>query len=122
MITSPSTGVNSTAWDFVAHYSPINAWVPKNIVVVNTRVFDRLDADTQTAFLAAADTAQAHGWKMLKAEATSMTVALVENGITVYDPSAELTAGLQAIGATMLENWNAKASDSARTVLKAYED
>eukprot|EP00581_Thalassiosira_minuscula_P023414 CAMPEP_0184413832 /NCGR_PEP_ID=MMETSP0738-20130409/7526_1 /TAXON_ID=385413 /ORGANISM="Thalassiosira miniscula, Strain CCMP1093" /LENGTH=252 /DNA_ID=CAMNT_0026772689 /DNA_START=31 /DNA_END=786 /DNA_ORIENTATION=+ len=54
MITSPSTGVNSTAWDFVTHYSPINAWVPKNIVVVNQRVFDKLSDDTKAAVLAAA--------------------------------------------------------------------
>jgi len=120
MITSPSTGVNSTAWDFVTHYTPINAWVPKNIVVVNQRMFDGLDADTQAAVLAAADTAQTRGWDMSQAEATSMTEALAENGITVYAPSAELTAGLQEIGATMLESWNMNASDSAKDILAAY--
>lgn len=122
MITSPSTGVNSTAWDFVTHYSPINAWVPKNIVVVNQRMFDGLDADTQAAVLAAAETAQTRGWEMSAAEATSMTDALAENGITVYEPSAELVAGLQEIGATMLDTWNANASDSAKAILDAYNN
>lgn len=122
MITSPSTGVNSTAWDFVTHYSPINAWVPKNIVVVNKRMFDGLDAETQAAVLAAADVAQARGWEMSQAEADSKTAALAENGIVVYDPSADLVEGLQAIGATMLENWNANASDSAKAVLDAYNN
>lgn len=122
MITSPSTGVNSTAWDFVTHYTPINAWVPKNIVVVNQRMFDGLDADTQAAVLAAAETAQTRGWDMSAMEATSMTAALAENGITVYEPSAELVEGLQAIGATMLENWNANASDSAKAILEAYQN
>lgn len=120
MITSPSTGVNSTAWDFVTHYTPINAWVPKNIVVVNQRMFDRLDADTQAAVLAAAAAAEARGWEMSAAEAESMTTALSENGIIVYEPSADLIAGLQGIGETMLETWNAAASDSARAVLNAY--
>jgi TRAP-type C4-dicarboxylate transport system substrate-binding protein len=122
MITSPSTGVNSTAWDFVTHYTPINAWVPKNIVVVNQRMFNGLDADTQAAVLAAADAAQTRGWDMSAMEATSMTTALAENGITVYEPSAELVAGLQAIGATMLENWNANASDSAKAILEVYQN
>jgi TRAP-type C4-dicarboxylate transport system substrate-binding protein len=122
MITSPSTGVNSTAWDFVTHYTPINAWVPKNIVVVNQRMFDGLDANTQAAVLAAAETAQTRGWDMSAMEATSMTAALAENGITVYEPSAELVEGLQAIGATMLENWNANASDSAKAILDAYQN
>lgn len=122
MITSPSTGVNSTAWDFVTHYSPINAWVPKNIVVVNQRMFDGLDAETQAAVLAAAATAEARGWEMSAAEATTMTAALAENGITVYEPSAELISGLQDIGATMLDNWNANASDSAKAILEAYSN
>lgn len=121
MITSPSTGVNSTAWDFVTHYSPINAWVPKNIVVVNQRMFDALDADTQAAVLAAADAAEARGWEMSAAEAENMTAALAENGIIVYEPSAELVEGLQGIGATMLENWKASASESALAILEAYQ-
>lgn len=122
MITSPSTGVNSTVWDFVTHYTPINAWVPKNIVVVNQRVFDGLDADTQAAVLAAAEAAEVRGWEMSAAEAESMTAALAENGITVYPPSAELIEGLQAIGATMLGTWDAAASDGARAVLEAYNN
>jgi len=122
MITSPSTGVNSTAWDFVTHYSPINAWVPKNIVVVNKRMFDGLDADVQKAVLAAAQTAQTRGWEMSKAEATSMTTALADNGITVYEPSPALVEGLQGIGATMLENWKASASDSAKAILESFEN
>jgi TRAP-type C4-dicarboxylate transport system substrate-binding protein len=122
MITSPSTGVNSTAWDFVTHYTPINAWVPKNIVVVNKRMFDGLDTDTQAAVLTAADAAQTRGWEMSAAEAESMTAALAENGITVYDPSAELVAGLEGIGATMLENWKANASATALAILDAYNN
>lgn len=120
MITSPSTGVNSTAWDFVTHYTPINAWVPKNIVVVNQRVFDRLDAEIQTAVLTAAKAAETRGWDMSAAEAESMTAALAENGITVYEPSSKLIEGLQSIGEAMLESWDASASTGARAVLTAY--
>jgi len=122
MITSPSTGVNSTAWDFVTHYTPINAWVPKNIVVINQRMFDGLDDETQAAVLAAADAAETRGWEMSAAEAESMTAALAENGITVYEPSAALIEGLQGIGETMLGTWDAAASDSARAVLNAYNN
>ncbi|MFQ6554303.1 TRAP transporter substrate-binding protein [Aestuariibius insulae] len=122
MITSPSTGVNSTAWDFVTHYTPINAWVPKNIVVINKRMFDGLDADTQAAVLAAADAAELRGWEMSAAEAESMTAALEENGIIVYQPSATLIEGLQSIGETMLGTWDTAASNSARAVLNTYNN
>lgn len=122
MITSPSTGVNSTAWDFVTHYTPINAWVPKNIVVVNIRMFEALDADTQAAVLAAAQVAEQRGWDMSAAEADSKTAELAENGIVVYEPSAELVSGLQDIGAQMLVNWQASASPSALAILDAYSN
>ncbi|MBY5931834.1 TRAP transporter substrate-binding protein [Tateyamaria omphalii] len=120
MITSSSTGVNSTAWDFVTHYTPINAWLPKNIVVVNQRVFDRLDADTQTAVLDAAAAAETRGWEMSASEAESKTAELAANGITVYEPSATLVDGLQGLGATMLDNWNTKASDGAKSIMTGY--
>jgi len=120
MITSPSTGVNSTAWDFVTHYSPINAWVPKNIVVVNKRIFDRLDADTQAAVLAAAAEAEARGWALSAAEAESKTAELAANGITVYEPSESLVADLQGIGAQMLANWEAGASADALAIVEQY--
>lgn len=120
MITSPSTGVNSTAWDFVTHYSPINAWVPKNIVVVNKRIFDRLDADTQAAVLAAAAEAETRGWALSAAEAESKTAELAANGITVYEPSENLVSDLQGIGAQMLANWEAGASGDALAIVQQY--
>lgn len=121
MVTSPSTGVNSTAWDFVTHYTPINAWVPKNIVVVNERAFRRLPEDVQSAVMAAAETAEARGWEMSAAEADAQTAVLAENGMIIVEPSAELTAGLQQIGAQMLENWQANASEPALSILTTYQ-
>lgn len=121
MITSPSTGANSAAWDFVSHYSPINAWIPKNIVVVNERAFKRLPDEVQTAVLDAAEKAETRGWEMSLEDETAATETLTENGMTIYEPSEELTTGLQEIGATMSENLRANASDAAISVLDAYQ-
>jgi hypothetical protein len=46
---------------------------------------------------------------------------MADNGVTIVPPSDDLTAGLEAIGATMLENWKANASDSAMAILDAYQ-
>ncbi|WP_321831333.1 TRAP transporter substrate-binding protein [Thalassovita sp.] len=121
MITSPSTGANSKAWDFVTHYTPINAWVPKNIVVVNTRVFDRLPADVQAAVMEAAAKAEARGWEMSAAEAETKTKVMADNGITVVQPSDELMNGLLSIGAEMVNNWMENASEDAIEVLNGYQ-
>lgn len=121
MITSSSTGVNSKAWDFLTHYTDIQAWIPKNVVVVNTRSFRRLDDATQAAVLEAAAAAEARGWDMSRAETAAQTAVLAENGIIVVEPSEELMTGLREIGAQMLENWSAKAGDAGAALLSAYD-
>ena len=121
MVTSPSTGANSTAWDFVTHYTPINAWVPKNIVVVNKRAFKRLPDSAQAAVREAAAAAAARGWDMSAAEADAKTAIMAENGMIIVEPSDALTAGLQKIGAQMLTNWKASASKAALSILTTYQ-
>lgn len=120
MITSPSTGANSKAWDFLSHYTNIQAWIPKNIVVVNKRAFRRLDEATQTAILDAAKEAEARGWQMSKDETDAKVAVLKENGITVVEPSEELMQSLREIGMKMLEEWTAEAGDSGKALLDAY--
>lgn len=120
MITSPSTGANSKAWDFLSHYTDIQAWIPKNIVVVNKRAFRRLDEASQAAVLEAAARAETRGWEMSKAETDAKVAILKENGITVVAPSEELMAGLREIGAKMLAEWSAEAGDAGAALLNAY--
>ncbi len=120
MITSPSTGANSKAWDYLSYYTDIQAWIPKNIVVVNKRAFDKLDAKTQAAVLAAAAKAEKRGWEMSQAETATKTKILADNGIKIVQPSKELMAGLRAIGATMLADWKKEAGPEGAAILKAY--
>lgn len=121
MITSPSTGASSKAWDFVTHYTPINAWVPKNIVVVNKQMFDKLDAEAQAAILAAAAVAETRGWEMSAAEAAAKTQVMADNGMVIVEPSVELMTGLKAIGATMLADLQETASDEAKAIIAEFQ-
>ncbi len=121
MITSPSTGANSKAWDFLSHYTDIQAWIPKNIIVVNKRALRRLDDETQAAVMEAAKAAEARGWEMSRKETASKVAILKENGITVVEPSEELMTGLRAIGAQMVNEWSAEAGEAGAALLKAYQ-
>jgi len=122
MITSPSTGANSKAWDFVSHYTPINAWVPKNIVVVNKTAFEALDETTQKAVTEAAAAAETRGWELSKAETAAKTAILKDNGMVIVEPSSELLAGLKDIGAKMQMQWQESASAEAKAIAKAYSN
>lgn len=121
MITSPSTGANGKAWDYVSHYTPINAWVPKNIVVVNKAAFEALDEATRAAVLEAAAAAETRGWDMSMKETDAQTTVLKENGMTVVEPGEELINGLKEIGAQMQAEWQASASDQAKSIIDNFK-
>ncbi|MCP3891763.1 MAG: TRAP transporter substrate-binding protein [Desulfobulbaceae bacterium] len=121
MITSPSTGANSKAWDFVTHYTDIQAWLPKNIVVVSKKAFRKLAPEIQDAVLAAAEAAETRGWEMSRKETSAKTAILEENGIMVVTPSAELMDGLKDIGAKMIVGWKNDAGEDGDKVLEMYQ-
>ncbi len=122
MITSPSTGANSKAWDFLTHYHDTQAWLPKNMVIVNKRAFDGLSDAEKTALLEAAETAEKRGWEASKVETKAKTDVLVENGITVVQPSSQLIEDLAGIGETMTAEWTEQAGETGATVLEAYNN
>jgi TRAP-type C4-dicarboxylate transport system substrate-binding protein len=122
MITSPSTGANSKAWDFLSHYHDTQAWLPKNMVIVNKGAFDSLSDAEKAAVLEAAELAETRGWEASKEETESKTAVLVENGITVVQPSAELISDLAAIGETMSSEWQEEAGATGAAVLEAFKN
>jgi TRAP-type C4-dicarboxylate transport system substrate-binding protein len=120
MITSPSTGVSSQAWDFVSHYIDTQAWLPKNMVFVNTSAFEALSEAQQQALFEASVTAEARGWQMSMAETEEKIAILKENGMQVSTPSEDLASGLREIGETMANEWKASAGDVGVAILSAY--
>lgn len=120
MITSPSTGYNTKAWDYVNHYYDTKAWLPRNITVVSQRAFDRLDAATRQAVMDAAEAAAKRGLEASEAETAEKTKLLAENGMEVHEPSKALILGFQAIGETMAKEWAEDAGEKGAAILEEY--
>ncbi|MFW3613439.1 TRAP transporter substrate-binding protein [Billgrantia antri] len=121
MITSSSTGNAMTAWDYVSHYTDANLWLPKNIVFVNQRAFDRLDEATQNALLEAAARAEERGWQMSRDDNQASLEALQENGITVSEPNEDIAAALQEAGDQLFADWQERATEQSMQVLEEYQ-
>ncbi len=121
MVTSPSTGVSSQSWDYVSNYTDTQAWIPKNMVIVNERSFKRLSGDHQKAVMDAAAAAETRGWEMARQETSAKTATLSENGISVANPSDQLKADLQAIGKIMGDEWAEEAGEVGQEILSAYK-
>ncbi len=121
MVTSPSTGVSSQSWDYVTDYTDTQAWIPKNMVIVNNKSFKRLADGQQKAVKEAAADAEARGWEMAQAETEAKTTTLAENGINVSQPSDQLKSELKAIGVTMSDEWLQEAGDAGKEIMGAYQ-
>ena len=87
MITSASTGVDTKSQDYLTHYIDTQAWLPRNIVIVNKDAFDKLSAAEKKAVTDAAKAAEDRGWKLSIEEMTIKTKALKDAGIKVLPPS-----------------------------------
>lgn len=122
MITSPATGVDTQAWDFVKYYYPVNAMTPWNLVVVNERAFNRLSKEEQQAVLAAAKTAQTRGWKMQAEETDLLVETLRKNGMTVVEPSEQLMQQLRKIGEQLTEEWVQAAGEDGKKIMSQYKN
>jgi TRAP-type C4-dicarboxylate transport system substrate-binding protein len=120
MITSPSTAVSARAWEFLTHSYHTRAWLPKNVVVVNTRALRALGEDDREVVLAAAAAAEQRGWAMSRKETAEKLLALKANGLNMHDPSAELTAGLRDLGQIMAEEWAAEAGAEGAAIMAEY--
>lgn len=121
MITSPTTGVDSQAWDFVSHYYDVRAFIPKNFVLVNKAAFDALPEGSQKALLDAAAEAEARGWQMAADATKAATETLASHGMKVEEASPELTADLQKVGEAMTAEWLAAGNDGVKAIIDAYQ-
>src|SRR3546814_13870006 len=62
MISSGSTGYDSKIWEHVKYWYDVQAWLPKNMVVVNKAAWEGLDETLQKVVLEAAANAEKAGW------------------------------------------------------------
>ncbi|MFG6177212.1 TRAP transporter substrate-binding protein [Halomonas sp. THAF12] len=120
MITSPATGADTKAWDYLSHFNHAQLWLPKNMVIVSERAFSRLDDATREAVIDAADAAEQRGWEMSRQETDEALSVLQDNGIEVSTPTPALAAKLEEIGATMTDEWAERAGEQGAAILEAY--
>jgi TRAP-type C4-dicarboxylate transport system substrate-binding protein len=120
MIASPSTGAESRAWDYVNTFTNIQAWLPKNVVVVNKRIFQTLDEPTRTAILNAAAAAEERGWQMSVDETNKAMQVMRSHGMIVADPAPALEQDLQEIGTVMTLEWVQRAGPEGADILRRF--
>ena len=121
MMTSGATGVDSKIWESLSHFHTVDAWLPKNMVVVNAKDFAKLDKPTQDAVLKAAAEAEQKGWARMR-EYTNETLAiLAKHKMSVVKPTPQLTADMKKIGDELKADWLKAAGADGQQILDTYE-
>lgn len=119
-MTSGATGVDSKLYEHLKYYYDVQAWLPKNAIIMNKKAFDALDKPTQDALLKAGADAEMRGWAASQKVNTDTLAILKANGMAVEPPSAALKADMQKVGETMLKEWLAQAGPEGQAMLDAY--
>lgn len=120
-ISSGSTGYDRKVWEQLGYYYKVNAWLPRNYVMVNKQVWDGLSADTQAAIQKAADETGAACTAKSEELANWYFEQLEANGMKVVEAGPEFRAELEAIGAKMTDEWLATVGEDGKEIVDAFK-
>jgi TRAP-type transport system periplasmic protein len=119
-LTSSASGVENKLYEQVKYFYSVNAWLPKNVVVVSQKAFDALDKGTQAAVMSAAAEAETRGWVTSQQKDEEFIKELVAKGVKVSPPSDALRKELQTIGETMTQEWIKSSGADGQAIITAY--
>jgi len=122
MISSGATGYDRRVWESLSNFYEVDAWLPRNYVMVNADVWNDTSEANQNVINACAELAEYAGtWRAR--EYTGFTLAgLRAGGMTVEPAGEELMAELRAIGETMTAEWLEAAGPEGQAIVDAYRE
>jgi len=120
-ISSGSTGYDRKVWESLTHYYKVNAWLPRNYVMVNKGIWEGLDGNTQAAIQKAANETGAACSAKSAELANWYFEQLTANGMSVEDAGPEFLAELEAIGTKMTADWLTAVGADGQAILDDYK-
>lgn len=120
MVSSGATGYDRKVWESLTHFYEVDAWLPRNYVMVNKDVWNDTSEANQNVLKGCASMAEYAGtWR--SREYTGFTMAgLREGGMTVGPAGDTLVAELKEIGATMTAEWLEAAGADGQAIVDAF--
>jgi TRAP-type C4-dicarboxylate transport system substrate-binding protein len=121
MISSGATGYDRKVWESLTHFYEVDAWLPRNYVMVNKDVWSDTSDANKNVLRGCAELAEYAGtWRAV--EYTQFTMnGLRAGGMTVGPASDQLKGELREIGETMTKEWLDSAGDEGKAIIDAYK-
>ncbi|WP_299078043.1 TRAP transporter substrate-binding protein [uncultured Ruegeria sp.] len=120
MVSSGSTGYDRKVWESLSYFYEVDAWLPRNYVMVNSEVWAGVSDANKNVIQACASLAEYAGnWRAK--EYTGFTLqGLRDGGMTVGPASDQMVGELKEIGVTMTNEWLEAAGDEGKAIVDAF--
>ena len=104
----------------MSHYYKVNAWLPRNYVIINKGIYGGLSSDIKEALHKAADETGA-ACSAKSAELANWYFEQLEaNGMTVTDAGPDFLKELKVIGSKMQKDWLNSVGAEGQAIIDAY--
>lgn len=120
MVSSGATGYDRKVWESLSHFYSVDAWLPRNYMLMNNDVWEGVSDQNKNIINACAGMAEYAGtWRAR--EYTGFTMAgLAAGGMTVGPAGDQLMSDLRAVGETMTAEWLEAAGETGQAIVDAY--
>ena len=120
MVSSGATGYDRKVWESLSHFYSVDAWLPRNYMLINNDVWDGVSEQNKNVINACASMAEYAGTWRAK-EYTGFTMAgLAAGGMSVQPAGEQLMGDLRKIGEIMAAEWLEAAGETGAAILDAY--
>ena len=120
MVSSGATGYDRKVWESLSHFYEVDAWLPRNYIMVNTGVWDGVSDSNKNVIRGCAELAEYAGTWRAK-EYTGFTLQGLRDGGMMVQPAGDALMGeLRAIGDTMTAEWLEAAGDKGAAIVEQY--
>lgn len=120
MVSSGSTGYDRKVWESLNYFYEVDAWLPRNYVIVNSGVWDGVSDQNKNVINGCAGLAEYAGTWRAK-EYTGFTLqGLRDGGMTVAPASDQMKAELREIGEVMTAEWLEAAGAEGQAVVDSF--
>jgi len=120
MVSSGATGYDRKVWESLSHFYSVDAWLPRNYMLINNDVWDGVSEQNKNVINACASMAEYAGTWRAK-EYTGFTMAgLAAGGMSVQPAGDQLMGDLRKVGEIMAAEWLEAAGETGAAILDAY--
>ena len=120
-VSSGATGYDRKVWEHLSHFYEVNAWLPRNYVMVNKKVWNKLSEKNRNIIMGVAKMAEAAGTARSEQLSGWYLTQLAANGMTVTKAEGQLRADLESIGKTMSDEWISNAGPVGKKIIDGFK-